>query len=149
MMFALGCIQALECNSNTCPTGVATQDASLMKGLDVGDKTVRVFNFHRLTVASAIELLGAAGLHHTHQLTRAYVNRRMAPNIMQSYMETYPYIPEGSLLQTPYPIRFELGMALSTSKSFAPTDYKVSLVDYAHANSFSDSIDGLSKSSEN
>ena len=149
MMFALGCIQALECNSNTCPTGVATQDPSLMKGLVVEDKTVRVFNFHRLTVASAIELLGAAGLHHTYELTRAYINRRMAPNIMQSYMETYPYIPEGSLLKTPYPIRFELGMALSTSASFVPTDYKVSLVDYTHANSFSDSIDGVSKSSDN
>jgi glutamate synthase domain-containing protein 2 len=149
MMFALGCIQALECNSNTCPTGVATQDASLMKGLVVEDKTVRVFNFHRLTVASAVELLGAAGLHHTHELTRAYVNRRMAPNIMQSYMETYPYIPEGSLLKTPYPIRFELGMALSTSASFVPTDYKVSLIDYTHANSFSDSLEGMSKSSDN
>jgi glutamate synthase domain-containing protein 2 len=148
MMFALGCIQALECNSNTCPTGVATQDESLMKGLVVEDKTVRVFNFHRLTVASAIELLGAAGLHHTYELTRAYVNRRMSPNVMQSYMETYPYIPEGSLLKTPYPIRFELGMALSTSASFVPTDYKVSLVDYTHANSFSDSIDGVSKSSD-
>ena len=149
MMFALGCIQALECNSNTCPTGVATQDASLMKGLVVEDKTVRVFNFHRLTVASAVELLGAAGLHHTHELTRAYVNRRMAPNIMQSYMETYPYIPEGSLLKTPYPIRFELGMALSTSASFVPTDYKVSLIDYTYANSFSDSLEGMSKSSGN
>ncbi|TDQ08167.1 FMN-binding glutamate synthase family protein [Pedobacter metabolipauper] len=141
MMFALGCIQALECNSNTCPTGVATQDQSLMKGLVVEDKTVRVFNFHRLTVGSAVELLGAAGLHHTYQLTRAYVNRRVAPNVMQSYMESFPYIPEGSLLKSPYPLRFELGMALSVSSSFVPTDYKVSLVDYAHANSFTDTMD--------
>jgi glutamate synthase domain-containing protein 2 len=140
MMFALGCIQALECNSNTCPTGVATQDPSLMKGLVVDDKKVRVFNFHRLTVASAVELLGAAGLHHPYQLTRAYINRRIAQNMTQSYIETFPYIPEGSLLQTPYPLRFELGMALSTAASFAPTDYKVSSVDYAHANSYSDNL---------
>jgi glutamate synthase domain-containing protein 2 len=136
MMFALGCIQALECNMNSCPTGVATQDPSLMKGLVVEDKKVRVFNYHRLTVASAIELLGAAGLRHPYQLTRAYINRRISPNVMQSYIETFPYIPEGSLLQTPYPIRHELGMALSTAKSFSPTDYKVSQIDYAHANSF-------------
>jgi glutamate synthase domain-containing protein 2 len=136
MMFALGCIQALECNMNSCPTGVATQDPSLMKGLVVEDKKVRVFNYHRLTVASAIELLGAAGLRHPYQLTRAYINRRISPNVMQSYIETFPYIPEGSLLQTPYPIRHELGMALSTAKSFIPTDYKVSQIDYAHANSF-------------
>ena len=136
MMFALGCIQALECNMNSCPTGVATQDPSLMKGLVVEDKKVRVFNYHRLTVASAIELLGAAGLRHPYQLTRAYINRRISPNVMQSYIETFPYIPEGSLLKTPYPIRHELGMALSTATSFSPTDYKVSQIDYAHANSF-------------
>ncbi|WP_293743097.1 FMN-binding glutamate synthase family protein [uncultured Pedobacter sp.] len=140
MMFALGCIQALECNSNTCPTGVATQDPSLMKGLVVEDKTVRVKNFHNLTVASAVELLGAAGLRETHQLTRAYINRRVSPSVMQSYLETFPYIPAGSLLQTPYPTRYELGMALSTSKSFAPTDYKVSAVDYSHANPYGDTI---------
>ena len=136
MMFALGCIQALECNMNTCPTGVATQDPSLMKGLVVEDKKVRVFNFHRLTVASAIELLGAAGLRHPYQLTRAYINRRISSNVMQSYIETFPYIPEGSLLQTPYPSRFELGMALSTPETFSPTEYKVSQVDYAHANPY-------------
>jgi glutamate synthase domain-containing protein 2 len=136
MMFALGCIQALECNMNTCPTGVATQDPSLMKGLVVEDKKVRVFNFQRLTVASAIELLGAAGLRHPYQLTRAYINRRISQNVMQSYIETFPYIPEGSLLQTPYPARFELGMALSTPNSFVPTEYKVSQIDYAHANPY-------------
>ncbi|MFC1224220.1 FMN-binding glutamate synthase family protein [Pedobacter sp. BG31] len=140
MMFALGCIQALECNSNTCPTGVATQDPSLMKGLVVEDKTVRVKNFHNLTVASAVELLGAAGLRETNQLTRAYINRRVSPSVMQSYLETFPYIPAGSLLQTPYPTRYELGMALSTSKSFAPTDYKVSAVDYSHANPYGDTV---------
>ncbi|MEJ5961109.1 FMN-binding glutamate synthase family protein [Pedobacter immunditicola] len=140
MMFALGCIQALECNSNTCPTGVATQDPSLTKGLVVDDKKVRVFNFHRLTVASAVELLGAAGLRHPYQLTRAYINRRISQNMTQSYIETFPYTPEGCLLQTPYPMRFELGMTLSTAASFAPTDYKVSSVDYAHANPYLDQL---------
>jgi hypothetical protein len=56
---------------------------------------------------------------------------------MQSYIETFPYVVEGSLLQTPYPARFELGMALSTEKTFNPTEYKVSQVDYAHANPYS------------
>ncbi len=137
MMFALGCIQALECNSNTCPTGVATQDPSLMKGLVVEDKKVRVKNFHNLTVASAVELLGAAGLKEPSQLTRAYINRRVTQNVIQSYLETYPYIPAGSLLKTPYPSRFELGMALSTPESFLPTDYVVSQEDYQKANPFS------------
>jgi len=132
MMFALGCIQALECNRNTCPTGVATQDPSLMKGLVVEDKRVRVYNFHRLTVQSAVELLGAAGLRHPDQLTRAYINRRVTQNVMQSYLETYPYIAEGSLLQEPYPEGYALGMTLSRPDSFAPTDVKVSAADYPH-----------------
>jgi glutamate synthase domain-containing protein 2 len=41
-MFALGCIQALQCNKNTCPTGIATHDARLQKGLDPADKAERV-----------------------------------------------------------------------------------------------------------
>ncbi len=46
MMMAIGCIQALECNNNTCPVGVTTQNKSLMKGVDVDDKAKRVANFH-------------------------------------------------------------------------------------------------------
>src|ERR1700742_4866076 len=57
MMFALGCIQALECNTNKRPTGVATQDKSLMKGLVIDDKKTRVANFHNATIRSAIEML--------------------------------------------------------------------------------------------
>ncbi len=41
-MFALGCIQALQCNKNTCPTGITTHDKELQKGLDVDYKSERV-----------------------------------------------------------------------------------------------------------
>ena len=41
-MFALGCIQALQCNKNTCPTGITTHDRKLQQGLDVADKSERV-----------------------------------------------------------------------------------------------------------
>lgn len=44
-MFALGCIQALKCNKNTCPTGITTHNRRLQKGLDPADKSVRVANF--------------------------------------------------------------------------------------------------------
>lgn len=60
-MFSLGCIQALRCHNNTCPTGVATQDKMLMKGLVVTDKAERVYHFHKNTLHSANELLAAAG----------------------------------------------------------------------------------------
>ena len=44
-MFALGCIQAMKCNKNTCPTGITTHDRRLQKGLDPEDKAIRVKNF--------------------------------------------------------------------------------------------------------
>lgn len=44
-MFALGCIQAMKCNKNTCPTGITTHNRRLQRGLDPEDKAVRVKNF--------------------------------------------------------------------------------------------------------
>jgi len=44
-MFALGCIQALQCNKNTCPTGITTHDRRLQKGLNPIDKAQRVANY--------------------------------------------------------------------------------------------------------
>ena len=44
-MFALGCIQALQCNKNTCPTGITTHDKKLQKGLNVDDKAERVMHY--------------------------------------------------------------------------------------------------------
>ena len=55
MMFALGCIQALECHTNTCPTGVATQDPKLTKGLVPEEKSIRVARYQHETVKSAME----------------------------------------------------------------------------------------------
>jgi len=98
MMMAVGCIQALECNKNTCPVGVATQDPSLVSGLDVNDKKVRVANYHKETIESFIELLAAAGLDDPDKINRSHVHKRIIMNTNQRYDEIYPYIPKGSLL---------------------------------------------------
>ncbi|MPT31867.1 MAG: hypothetical protein E2600_09405, partial [Chryseobacterium sp.] len=47
--------------TNTCPTGVATQDKMLIKGLDTNDKTERVYQFHKNTLHTCNELIAAAG----------------------------------------------------------------------------------------
>jgi glutamate synthase domain-containing protein 2 len=44
-MFSLGCIQALQCNKNTCPTGITTHDKQLQRGLVVEDKAERVRHY--------------------------------------------------------------------------------------------------------
>lgn len=98
MMMAVGCIQALECNTNTCPTGVATQNEKLMKGLVVDNKKVRVANYHEETIKSFVELLGAAGLAEPDLINRSHIYKRTADKNSVSYEELYPYIPKGSLL---------------------------------------------------
>lgn len=98
MMFALGCIQALRCNSNQCPTGVATQDPELVAGLVVGDKSVRVARYHRETVKSFFEVLGAAGFTRPAELKPWYIMRRVSATEIRNYSEIYPSIEPGSLL---------------------------------------------------
>jgi glutamate synthase domain-containing protein 2 len=60
-MLSLGCIQALKCNTNRCPTGIATQDRDLQYGLDPAEKSHRVYNFHRKTMDAAAEIVGTIG----------------------------------------------------------------------------------------
>lgn len=98
MMMALGCIQALRCNSNDCPTGVATSRPDLVKGLDVADKTVRVANYHRRTIESAAEILGAMGMTSPAELKPWHVFRRIGPALIKNYSEIHHYIRDGEFL---------------------------------------------------
>ncbi|WKD84843.1 Glutamate synthase [NADPH] large chain [Polaribacter huanghezhanensis] len=61
-MLSLGCIQARECNLDTCPVGVATQDPHLVKALVVEKKNVRVKNYHEKTIESVKEMVAAMGV---------------------------------------------------------------------------------------
>jgi glutamate synthase domain-containing protein 2 len=114
MMFALGCIQALRCNTNRCPTGVATQDPDLIRGLHIGDKSTRVARFHRETVKSFGEVLGAAGLQHPRELKPWYVMRRVNSGEVRSYHDIYPPIEPGALLTSS--INGSLGHAWNTAR---------------------------------
>ncbi len=63
-MFALGCVQSLVCNQNTCPTGITTMDPAREAALLVTDKKQKVANYHRNTIHGVQELLASAGLSH-------------------------------------------------------------------------------------
>lgn len=99
MMFAVGCIQALKCNTNHCPVGVTTQDPVLVSGLVVEDKMRRVTSFHRKTVESVYELLGAAGIGDPGHLRPHHILRRCDDGVVMSYEELYPTPAAGSLLE--------------------------------------------------
>ncbi len=99
MMFAVGCIQAQACNTNRCPTGVATQDPVRSRALDVTDKTARVFNFQRATVASAAQIVASMGLSGFHELSPAMLNRRVEGQRSRTYAEIYDWLMPGELLE--------------------------------------------------
>ena len=91
MMLSIGCIQARECNTNSCPVGVATQKPELYRGLDVADKTERVYNFHKNTIKAFVELLSAAGLQKPSDIQRKHILRRVSPTKISNYAELYDH----------------------------------------------------------
>ncbi len=119
MMMALGCIQALRCNSNKCPTGVATQDPRLTRGLFVPDKTRRVANFHKETVRSVADLLGAMGLAHSSEVRPWHIHRRTGTTEIRHFGEIYPFLKDGELLQTEPPLPYARAFKGSTAETFA------------------------------
>ena len=72
-MFALGCIQALQCNKNTCPTGITTHNPALQRGLVPQDKAIRVANFAREINHSVSLIAHACGVSQPRALTREHV----------------------------------------------------------------------------
>lgn len=107
MMFSLGCIQALDCHKNTCPTGVATQNKRLSSALIVEDKKQRVANYHKGTIDSFIELLASSGLDNFDKLTRKHVFYRLDETKYKRYDELYKPLRTGDLLKPPYPKDFK------------------------------------------
>ncbi len=72
-MFALGCIQALKCNTNKCPTGITTHDKGLQDGLNPANKAVRVKNYCE-TMCKEVEMIAhSCGVDHPRQLNRDHV----------------------------------------------------------------------------
>ena len=97
MMMALGCIQAKSCNTNHCPTGVATQDPFRTKAISVPDKSERVRNFHAATVEACFELCGAMGYDDPSKLVPSdlYSRLELGP---KNYDQIYQPLKKGQLL---------------------------------------------------
>ena len=72
-MFALGCIQAMQCNKDTCPTGITTHNPKLQRGLDPIDKAERVANYHKYIQYGVGLLAHSCGVKHARKLDRQHV----------------------------------------------------------------------------
>jgi glutamate synthase domain-containing protein 2 len=120
-MFAIGCIQSQACHTDHCPTGVATQDPSRWRALDVPSKAERVKNFHQNTLRALQELIGAAGLDHPGELGPEHIIRRVSGDEVRSLAALYPFLRPGELLQqTPDHAVFQRFWPEARSDSFAP-----------------------------
>ena len=97
-MFALGCIQARDCASSRCPSGVATMDPKRYRVLDVENRARRVFNFHQNSINAVAEMLEAAGLTHTNQLNRRHIVRRLSASQILLADQIYPRVEINALI---------------------------------------------------
>lgn len=89
-MFALGCIQSLKCNKNTCPTGITTHDRRLQKGLDPEDKAVRVKNFVDKIRYGVGIIAHSCGVRHPRALRRPHVRIVQSDGTSIPFDELHP-----------------------------------------------------------
>jgi glutamate synthase domain-containing protein 2 len=119
-MFAVGCIQAQQCHTGHCPTGVTSQDRLRQRAVVVSDKSVRVHNFHRETVVALGELVGAAGLEHPSSLRPHHFMRRVSADRVVSFADVYRTLSPRSLLDGTATGREREAWDMAEAGSFAP-----------------------------
>ena len=98
-MFSVGCIQARDCASGHCPTGIATMDPKRYRVIDIEDRAERVYNFQRNTRFALKELLEAAGLTHPQDLNRRHIVRRLSASQIKLADQIYPKVETGALIR--------------------------------------------------
>jgi glutamate synthase domain-containing protein 2 len=89
-LFALGCIQAMRCHKDTCPTGITTQNPWLMRGLDPEDKAVRVAHYVKNLEYEVGTICHSCGVTEPRELTRSHVRIVSEHGTSVSLMEVFP-----------------------------------------------------------
>ncbi|PWE18962.1 FMN-binding glutamate synthase family protein [Marinicauda salina] len=119
-MFALGCVQSMQCHTNRCPTGVTTQDPLRQRGLVVPDKAERVANFHRNTVEALVAVCAAAGCDDPKDIHPEQIMRRSGADKAFAFSEIYPELEPGQLVDDPGSTRYAAEWAAARADSFEP-----------------------------
>ncbi len=90
-MFSLGCVQAMRCHQNTCPTGISTHNPKLQRGLVVEEKYLRVANY-ALNMNKEIDMIAhACGLTHAREFRREHVRLVQTAGRSEAFNMIYPY----------------------------------------------------------
>src|SRR5262249_17914309 len=119
-MFAVGCIQAQQCHTGKCPTGVTSQDRSRQRAVVVSDTAQRVATFHHEAVRALAELVAAAGLDHPGELRPHHFMRRVAADRIVTFADIYRFADPGELLSGGGDARSAQAWAMARAESFAP-----------------------------
>jgi glutamate synthase domain-containing protein 2 len=90
-MFSLGCIQAMQCNKDTCPTGITTHNPRLQQGLDPVDKAERVANYHKYIQYGVGLLAHSCGVKHARKLDRHHVRIIQDNGLSVALDKLHPY----------------------------------------------------------
>ncbi|MGR3518838.1 MAG: FMN-binding glutamate synthase family protein [Roseovarius sp.] len=94
-MFSLGCIQALKCNRNTCPTGITTHDPYLQRGLVVEDKYAKVANYAKSIISEVETIAHSVGVTEPRLMRRRHVRLVQANGASIRFNEICPsYSPD-------------------------------------------------------
>ena len=118
-MFAVGCIQAQQCHTGACPTGVTTQDPWRQRAIVVPDKAARVASFHAETIKALAELIAAAGLDHPSELKPQHFMRRAAADRVVTFADEIDPVKPGELLTGGGGKILRTAWELSRAESFA------------------------------
>lgn len=119
-MFALGCVQSLQCHTNRCPTGVTTQDPDRQRGLVIKEKVPRVANFHKNTIDALIQVCAAAGCDDPKQIHPEQIMRRWGADKASAFSELYPELEPGQLLADPEKTIYASEWKAARADSFDP-----------------------------
>ncbi|MBL8459786.1 MAG: FMN-binding glutamate synthase family protein [Zoogloea sp.] len=90
-MFSLGCVQAMRCHQNTCPTGITTHNVKLQRGLVVEEKYLRVANYARNLNKEIDMIAHACGLLHAREFRREHVRLVQSGGRSEAFNMLYPY----------------------------------------------------------
>ncbi len=96
-MLAIGCIQALKCHTDTCPTGVATQNPWLTHGLDPALKAVRAANYIKTLRRDLVKVAEACGVEHPGLIDASSVEVLQGRTAATPLHEVYGYQPDWGL----------------------------------------------------
>lgn len=88
--FALGCIQALKCHTNRCPTGITTHNPRFTRGLDPTDKAVRVANYAKRMELAIGTIAHSCGVKEPRQLNRHHARMVTSSGLSVSLAQIYP-----------------------------------------------------------